>query len=85
MNFMKNFLIIVLLLIALTIGINIGGQNEQSKAEIIQDKIENFENDINDNNRSYNVIEPNALNKIADKCNNALDDIIKSVLKKIIK
>lgn len=82
---MKNFLIIVLLLIALTIGINIGGQNEQSKAEIIQNKIENFENDINDNNISYNTIEPNALNKIADKCNNALDDIIRSVLKKIVK
>lgn len=82
---MKNFLIIVLLLIALTIGINIGGQNEQSKAEIIQNKIENFENDINDSNISYNTIEPNALNKIADKCNNALDDIIRSVLKKIVK
>lgn len=82
---MKNFLIIVLLLITLTIGINIGGQNEQSKAEIIQNKIENFENDINDNNINYNAIEPNALNKIADKCNNALDDIIRSVLKKIVK
>lgn len=82
---MKNFLIIILLLITLTIGINIGGQNEQSKAEIIQNKIENFENDINDNNISYNAIEPNALNKIADKCNNALDDFIRSVLKKIVK
>lgn len=82
---MKNFLIIVLLLIALTIGINIGGQTEQSKAEIIQNKIENFENDITNNNVSYNSIEPNTLNKIANKCNDTLDSIIKNVLKKIVK
>ncbi len=82
---MKSFLLIILIMLVLIIGINIGSGSDISKSEIIKDKIEDFENGIinNDNTISHNI-EPNLLNKLAEKCNDTLDNIIEKVLKQIV-
>lgn len=82
---MKKFLYILILLIFLVIGINIGNETDETKAEIVKDKIEIFEDNIQNNNTttSYNI-EPNVLNKVANKLNNGLENMFKSVLRKIL-
>ena len=39
---MKKLVYIILLLIVLVIGMNLGSGSDQTKSEIIQDKIEDF-------------------------------------------
>ena len=82
---MKYFLYIMLILIVLVVGINIGSEDTQNKAENIQNKIDEFENNITNNNDTYShIIEPNIFNKLAEKCNNGLDSLIDKVLKKLV-
>ena len=82
---MKKLVYIILLLIVLVIGMNLGSGSDQTKSEIIQDKIEDFEQGIIDNNQTYEQnIQPNILNKLASKCNNTLDSIINKVIKSLV-
>ncbi len=82
---MKSFLYVLLILMIFTLGISIGNEDNQNKAENIQDKIEIFEDNIitNNNTISYSI-EPNIFNKVADKCNKSLDKIIDSVLDSLV-
>lgn len=81
---MRKIIYIFLLLIILCVGINVGSGSDETKANIVKDKIEDFENGINNDNHINNSIEPNIINEIAIKCNNTVDNIIKKVLKKIV-
>jgi uncharacterized membrane protein SpoIIM required for sporulation len=82
---MKKIFYIILLLLILAFGINIGSNNNQNKSEIIKDKIESFEQNITNNNIQGNNINPNIVNKIAIKCNNLVDQIINKVMKSLVK
>ena len=82
---MKKIFYVILLLLILVFGINIGSSNEQNNSEIIKDKIESFENNLTNNNQiQANNIKPNPINKIANKCNNLVDEIIKKVMKSLV-
>ena len=82
---MKKIFYIILLLLILAFGINIGSNDNQNKSEIIKDKIESFEQNITNNNIQGNNINPNIVNKIAIKCNNLVDQIINKVMKSLVK
>ena len=82
---MKKIFYIILLLLILAFGINIGSNNNQNKSEIIKDKIESFEQNITNNNIQGNNINPNIVNKIAIKCYNLVDQIINKVMKSLVK
>lgn len=81
---MKNFLIIIIVLLVLIIGIQIGSSDDGIKAIEVKEKIEIFENDINNNNDINNqIMEGNILSILANKCMNSLDKIIENILNKI--
>lgn len=83
---MKSFLYIIIILIVLVVGINIGSENTNNNNLNIQDKIDIFENNIQNNNIvTSQTIEPNILNEVAKKCNNGLDELIDKFLEKLIK
>lgn len=82
---MKKIFYIFLLLLILVFGINIGSNKEENNSEVIKDKIESFEQNINNNNQvEAKSIQPNSINIIANKCNNLVDEIIRKVMKSLI-
>lgn len=81
---MKKFIIIITFLMVFVIGINIGGKNDKTQADIIQDKIDAFENDNLNNYEHSQTINPNILNKVATKCNTTIDSLVEKILKAIL-
>ncbi|MCI5939242.1 MAG: hypothetical protein SOU07_01710 [Bacilli bacterium] len=82
---MKKILFIVFILIIFLLGINVGSENDKTKADIIQDKINDYESGKNNGSITQETINPNILNKIATKCNDTVEAVVKKVLKSIIK
>jgi hypothetical protein len=79
---MKQFFYTLLILLVLIIGINIGSSNEKVNSLVIKDKIEQFENNINNQQQVIdNNIKPNIFNKVASKCNSVVDSLVDKVKK----
>lgn len=83
---MKKVIYIILLLLILVLGINMGSQNNQTKSEVIQDKIEDYEQGIDTNKITQpQNVNPNVLNKVAETCNDLVDKIVKKTIKSLVK
>lgn len=82
---MKKILFVICVIIIFLLGINVGSENDRTKAEIIQDKITRYENGEENINIDKETIRPNILNTVATKCSNTIDAVVDKVLKAIIK
>lgn len=79
---MKHFFYTLLILLVLIIGINIGSSNKKVNSLVIKDKIEQFENNINNQQQVIDSnIKPNIFNKVASKCNSVVDSLVDKVKK----
>lgn len=81
---MKKVLFIIVVLVIFLLGINVGSENDKTKADIIQEKINEYEAGNESGTINKEIIEPNILNTIAIKCNNTVEAIVHKVLKSII-
>jgi len=87
---MKKLAVIFLILMALIVGMNIGGNNTENKAAIIQEQIDEFEENITEPNNEYYNSDNYAIginNKIAKAGGNALSKAFEfsfDLLEKII-
>lgn len=84
---MKKILYIFIILCVLFIGMELGGTTDYSKSEDLNDKIDDFEDEITDPNNNYipgqdnNKIDPNITNNIAKTGEKAISEIFEYTFK----
>lgn len=80
---MKKTIYVLLIFLVFIIGMNIGSEDDETRADIVQDKIEEFETNMDYNNTVDENVSPNIFNKLANKCNDLVDKVIDKVMNSV--